>query len=345
MRNVLLGILVILVALTGCSSTTAPAPTTSAGATASEQDPLASWNDTAASANIVDFVTRVTTAGGPDFVPQNERIAVFDNDGTLWAEAPVPFQLAFVLDEVKRRAATDPVLAADPMVQAANRGDLAALLAGDRQDGLMHLMALTHTGMTTDEFSKSVSDWMAAARHPRFNRPYDQLIYQPQRELLKYLRAKGFSTYIVSGGGADFMRVFSERVYGIPPEQVVGSTGTVRFEMRDGKPVLVKTADYVFVDDKEGKAAGIHEFIGRRPILAIGNSDGDQAMLEYTTIGNPLPSLGVLIHHTDADREYAYDANPPASGKLVTALQEAGPANWIVVDMKNDWNAVFVPEQ
>ena len=268
-------------------------------------------------------------------------IAVFDNDGTLWTEAPVPFQAAFVFDELKRRAPNEPALAADPMVQAALKGDVATLLAGDRHEGLLHVLALTHAGMTTDEFDQQVRDWMAVARHPRFDRPYDQLTYAPQQQLLNYLRDNGFRTFIVSGGGADFMRTFSERVYGIPPEQVVGSTGTTKFEMRDGKPVLVKTMDYVFVDDKEGKPSGIHEFIGRRPILAVGNSDGDQAMLQYTTIDNPLPSLGVLIHHTDAEREYAYDANPPASGKLVTALQEAGPAGWTVVDMKNDWNTVF----
>lgn len=333
MHKLLAAVMTVLLLLPGCSirHDTDAAP----------QDPLPSWNDTAARRSIVDFVQRVTTPGGPDFVPDVDRIAAFDNDGTLWPEAPVPFQVAFALDEVTERARTDPQLAADPMVQAATNGDFAQLLAGDRDAGLMHVLGLTHTGMTTDQFDKQVGDWLATAEHPRFGRPYDQLTYQPQQELLKYLRANGFRTYIVSGGGADFMRVFSDRVYGIPPEQVVGSTATVRFEMRDGKPVLIKTADYVFVDDKAGKPAGIHEFIARRPILAVGNSDGDQAMLEYTTIANPRPSLGVLIHHTDAEREYAYDANPPASGQLVTALQEAPTAGWTVVDMKNDWNTVF----
>ena len=308
---------------------------------AEQPDPLSAWNDTEAKRTIVDFVGRVTATGGADFVPEADRIAVFDNDGTLWTEAPVPFQAAFVFDELKRRAPNEPELAADPMVQAALKGDVATLLAGDRHEGLLHVLALTHAGMTTDEFDQRVRDWMAVARHPRFDRPYDQLTYEPQQQLLNYLRDNGFRTFIVSGGGADFMRTFSQRVYGIPPEQVVGSTGTTKFEMRDGKPILVKTQDYVFVDDKEGKPSGIHEFIGRRPILAVGNSDGDQAMLQYTTIDNPLPSLGVLIHHTDAEREYAYDADPPASGRLVTALQEAGPAGWTVVDMKNDWNTVF----
>jgi phosphoserine phosphatase len=330
--RILIALLAALtVVLTGCS----------AAAEKPAEDPLPAWKDTAAKSSIVDFVRRVSTPDTPDFVPQADRIAVFDNDGTLWTEAPLPFQAAFVFDELKRRAPDEPELAADPMVRAALKGDVATLLAGDRHEGLLHVLALTHAGMTTDDFDQRVRDWMAVARHPRFDRPYDQLTYEPQLQLLNYLRANGFRTYIVSGGGADFMRTFSQRVYGIPPEQVVGSTGTTKFEMRDGKPVLVKTQDYLFVDDKEGKPSGIHEFIGRGPILAVGNSDGDQAMLQYTTIDNPLPSLGVLIHHTDAEREYAYDANPLASGRLVTALQEAGPAGWTVVDMKNDWNTVF----
>ena len=324
-------VLIALIAVTGCGSNRGE----------ESADPLSAWNETAAKTSITAFVDRVTTQDDPEFVAKEDRIAVFDNDGTLWAEAPMPFQLAFALDEIKRRAAAEPEVAADPMAQAALRGDIATLLAGDRHEGLLRILALTHTGMTTDEFTKRVDDWMATARHPRFDLPYDQLTYEPQQQLLNYLRANGFRTYIVSGGGADFMRVFSQRVYGIPPEQVVGSTGTVDFEMRDGKPILVKSADYVFVDDKAGKPAGIHEFIGRRPILAVGNSDGDQAMLQYTTIGNSRPSLGVLIHHTDAEREYAYDANPPASGKLVSALIEAKPAGWTVVDMKTDWNRVF----
>lgn len=290
MRKLLTVLLTVLLCITGCSSKDRAA------------DPLSAWDDTAAKHSITEFVERVTAAGNPQFVAAEDRIAVFDNDGTLWAEA---------------------------------------LLAGDRHEGLLRVLALTHTGMTTDEFNQRVTDWMATARHPRFGKPYDQLTYQPQQQLLNYLRDNGFRTFIVSGGGADFMRVFSRRVYGIPPEQVVGSTGTTKYELREGKPVLVKTSDYVFVDDKAGKPSGIHEFIGHRPILAVGNSDGDQAMLEYTTIDNPRPSLGVLIHHTDADREYAYDAEPPSSGKLVTALQAAQPNGWTVVDMKNDWKTVF----
>ncbi|QRY47875.1 haloacid dehalogenase-like hydrolase [Mycolicibacterium boenickei] len=329
MRNLMAVLLTVLLCMTGCSSNDGAA------------DPLSAWNDTSAKNSITEFVKRVTTTDTPDFVAPEDRIAVFDNDGTLWTEAPLPFQAAFVIDELKRRAPHEPVLAADPMVQAALKGDVATLLAGDRHEGLLRVLALTHSGMTTDEFDQRVTDWMATAKHPRFDRPYDQLTYEPQQQLLSYLRDNGFRTFIVSGGGADFMRVFSQRVYGIPPEQVVGSTGTTKYELRDGKPVLVKTMDYVFVDDKAGKPSAIHEFIGRRPILAVGNSDGDQAMLEYATIDNPRPSLGVLVHHTDAEREYAYDANPPSSGKLVTALQQAGPDSWTVVDMKNDWKTVF----
>jgi phosphoglycolate phosphatase-like HAD superfamily hydrolase len=331
MRAMLLCLTAVLFGATGCA----------ADSSKPETDSLPGWNNTPAKEVVTAFVTRVTTPESPDFVAVEDRIAVFDNDGTLWPEDPVPFQLQFVLDELTRLAASDPQLLADPMVQAALRGDLATLLAGKGHEGLLHVLALTHTGMTTAEFDRSVSAWLTSARHPRFDRPYDQLTYVPQLELLNHLRANGFRTYIVSGGGADFMRVFSQRVYGIPPEQVVGSTGTVKYELREGKPVLIKTADYVFVDDKAGKPAGIHEFIGRRPILAVGNSDGDQAMLEYTTIDNPRPSLGVLIHHTDAEREYAYDAHPASSGALVTALVQARSAGWIVVDMKADWNTVF----
>ena len=266
---------------------------------------------------------------------------MFDNDGTLWPEAPVPFQAAYVFDELKRRTPDEPQLAADPMVQAALDGDIATLMAGAQHDGLMRVLALTHAGMTTEEFDSRVATWMASAQHPRFGRRYDQLTFQPQQQLHAYLRANGFRTFIVSGGGADFMRVWTERVYGIPPEQVVGTTGKVRYELREGKPELTKTTDYIFVNDKAGKPAGIHEHIGRRPVMCVGNSDGDQAMLEYTTIANPRPSLGVLIHHTDGEREYRYDTEPPSTGKLISALHAAGEHGWTVVDMKVDWNTIF----
>ena len=304
-------------------------------------DLLPSWNDGPARQAIIDFVTRTTTPGSPDFVPIPERIAVFDNDGTLWPENPLPFQLAFVIDELKRRAPGEPKLAEDPMVKAALAGDMAKLLAGKHYDGLLHILALTHAGMTTGEFAAAVDRWLASARHPRYGLPYDRLAYQPMLEVLAYLRANGFKTFIVSGGGADFMRVFAERVYGIPPEQVVGSTARTVFELRDSGPVLVKTMDNLFVDDKAGKPAGIHQFIGRRPIASFGNSDGDLAMLQYTTINNPRPSFGLIVHHTDAEREYAYDAVTKSSGKLVDALKEAPQRGWTVVDMKRDWKTVF----
>jgi hypothetical protein len=304
--------------------------------------PLASWNDTAAKKAITEFVTRVTDKDSPDFVPPAERIAVFDNDGTLWPENPMPFQLAFALDELERRLPDEPAWKDDPMVTAALEGNLPALLA-DHYKGLFHIIELTGSGMTTTDFADRVRAWFATAKHPRLDRPYDQLAYQPMLELLAYLRANGFKTFIVSGGGADFMRVFSERVYGVPPEQIVGSNTRAIYELREDTPVLVKTMDDLFIDDKAGKPVGIHQFIGRRPIACFGNSDGDQQMLEYTTIDNPRPSFGVLLHHTDPEREYAYDAKPKSSGKLVTALADAPKRGWVVVDMKNDWSEVFAP--
>ena len=304
--------------------------------------PLASWRDNDAKKAITEYVLRVTDEKSPDFVPAPERIAVFDNDGTLWPENPMPFQLAFALDELKQRLPDEPAWKEDAMVQAALEGDLPTLLA-DHYKGLFHILELTGSGMTTVEFADRVRNWLATAKHPRFHRPYDQLAYQPMLELLQYLRDNGFKTFIVSGGGADFMRVFSERVYGIPPEQVVGSNARTVYELRDDGPVLVKTLQHLFVDDGPGKPVGIHQFIGRRPIACFGNSDGDLQMLEYTTIDNTRPSLGVIIHHTDAEREYAYDAKPKSSGKLVTALADAPKRGWIVVDMKNDWAEIFTP--
>ena len=304
-------------------------------------DHLPSWNDTFAKKGIIAFVEKVTTSGSPDFVPESERIAVFDNDGTLWPENPVPFQLAYALDTLKQMTEIKPQLKKDPMVQAALSGDFSKLLEGKHHDGLMQVMALTHAGMTTGEFNTQVKNWLSSARHLRYGKPYDQLTYQPMQEVLNYLRQNGFKTFIVSGGGADFMRVWSERVYGIPPEQVIGSNALTKYELRESGPVLVKTMDSLFVDDKEGKPVGIHQFIGRRPIACFGNSDGDKAMLEYTTIQNPRPSFGLIVRHTDAEREYAYDAKPKSSGKLVEALKEAPERGWVVVDMKSDWKRVY----
>ncbi|QDT02471.1 haloacid dehalogenase-like hydrolase [Rubripirellula lacrimiformis] len=306
----------------------------------SAADPLPSWKATAAKKAIVDFVDRVATEGSPDFVPVAERIATFDNDGTLWCENPLPFQAIFAADEIERLLPDHPEWESNAAVQALQKRDVAGLSANHHK-GLLEILALTHAGMTTDEFDQRVRDWLATAEHPRFNRPFDQCVYQPMLELLTYLRANGFQTWIVSGGGVDFMRVFADDVYGIPPDQVIGSYGQVKFEMKDGKPTLTKTLDTVFIDDKEGKPVGIHTFIGRRPIAAFGNSDGDQAMIQYTTIDNPRPSFGLIVHHTDGEREYAYDANPKSSGKLVTALEAAPGNGWTVVDMKNDWTTVF----
>ncbi|MGA1540057.1 MAG: HAD family hydrolase, partial [Chthoniobacterales bacterium] len=300
-------------------------------------DPLPSWREGDAKKAVTGYVARVTDEDSPDFVPAPERIAVFDNDGTLWPENPVPFQLAFALDELQRRLPDEPEWKDDRFVQAALAGDLRALVA-DHHKGLLHIIELTGSGMTTVEFADRVRAWLASAKHPLFERPYDQLAYQPMLELLAYLRAHGFKTFLVSGGGADFMRVFSERVYGVPPEQVVGSNARVVYELRESGPVLVKTMDDLFIDDKSAKPAGIHQFIGRRPIACFGNSDGDQAMLEYTTIDNPRPSLGLIVHHTDAEREYAYDQDAKSSGKLVTALEDAPKRGWLIVDMKNDWS-------
>ena len=305
-------------------------------------DPLPSWNSGPAKQAILDFVAKVTDPDSKEFVPVPERLAVFDNDGMLWPENPMPFQLSFALDELKRRLPDEPAWKDDPMVQAALAGDLPTLLA-DHYKGIFHIIDLTGSGMTTEDFSDRVRAWFATAKHPRFDRPYDQLAYQPMLEVLEFLRANGFTTCIVSGGGADFMRVFAERVYGIPPEQVIGSNTRTVFELRDSGPVLVKTMKDLFIDDKSGKPVAIHQFLGRRPIACFGNSDGDKAMLEYTTINNPHPSFGLIVHHTDANREYAYDSSPKSSGKLVEALADAPKRGWIVVDMKTDWKKIFAP--
>jgi phosphoglycolate phosphatase-like HAD superfamily hydrolase len=275
-----------------------------ATALAAPVDPLQSWNESASKRAIIDFVERVTLTGSKDFVPVRERIAVFDNDGTLWPENPVPFQVAFMSYEITRQLPDHPEWKDDAAIRAFRTGDLAALTADDNR-GLLRILALTHAGITTDEFARRVSGWRNNDRHPRFRRAYTDCVYQPMLELLAYLRAQGFETWIVSGGGKDFMRVWSEEVYGIPPQHIIGSYGQVKCEMRDGKP------------------AAIWQFIYRRPIAAFGNSDGDQAMLQYITIGNPRPSFGLLVHHTDAEREYAYDAQPHSSGKLVGALAAA----------------------
>jgi phosphoglycolate phosphatase-like HAD superfamily hydrolase len=308
-----------------------------AGALA-QDDPLPSWNDGAVKKSIVDFVTRTTTTGSADFVPVPERIAVFDNDGTLWTEQPVYFQFAFAIDRVKQLAPQHPKWQTREPFKSILAGDMAGLAASG-QKGLLEVVAATHSGMTTEEFARTVGEWITSAQHPRFKRPYIDLVYQPMIELLAYLRGHGYKTFIVSGGGIEFMRPWTEKVYGIPPEQVVGSSGVVKFELRDGKPVLIKEPEVEFIDDGPGKPVGINRFIGRRPVFAFGNSDGDQQMLEYTAGGEGLRFMG-LVHHTDAAREYAYDRQSHI-GRLDKALDEAIQRRWTVVDMKADWNTIY----
>ena len=304
-----------------------------------QSDPLASWNDGAAKQSIVSFVTRVTTQGGPDFVPQDQRIATFDNDGTLWIEQPMYVQLAFILDRVRVLAPQNPAWKTKQPYKAVLDGDMKALAASGEK-GLVELMAVTHAGMTSDEFSRIVTDWLATARQPKFNKPYTELVYQPMLEVLAYLRANSFKTFIVSGGGIEFMRPWSERIYDIPPEQVIGSSIKTRFEMRDGRPVLMRLAQINFIDDKTGKPVGINQHIGRRPIAAFGNSDGDLEMLQWTTMSGSGARFGLIVHHTDAEREYAYDRQSHV-GKLDKALDAAAVNKWTVADMKKDWKRVF----
>ena len=304
-----------------------------------QSDPLPSWNDGATKKSITDFVARVTTEGTADFVPPAERIATFDNDGTLWCEQPVYFQVAFAFDRLKAVAEQRPELRGKQPFKAALERDMKALGASGEK-GLLQIIAATHAGMTVDEFHKTVLDWIGSARHPRFNRPYTDLVYQPMLELLAWLRANQFKTFIVSGGGIEFMRPWTERTYGIPPEQVVGSSGVTTYVMQSpDKPVLMKEAKVEFIDDGPGKPVGINHFIGRRPYFAFGNSDGDQQMLEWTAAGDGLRYMG-LVHHTDAVREYAYDRNSPI-GRLDKAWDEAVRRKWTVVDMKNDWKVIY----
>ena len=301
-------------------------------------DPLPSWNEGPTKQSIVTFVEAVTTTGSPDFVPTEDRIATFDNDGTLWPEQPMYTQLAFALDRVKAMVPLHPEWRDTQPFKAVLDGDLKGL-AATGQKGLLELVTATHAGMTTDEFSTIVTGWLATARHPRFDKPYTDLVYQPMLELLAYLRANGFKTYIVSGGGVEFMRPWSNTVYGVPPEQVIGSSIKTVYEMRDGLPRLFRLPEINFIDDKSGKPIGINQFIGRRPIAAFGNSDGDLEMLQWTTLISQR-RFGLIVHHTDAEREYAYDRNS-AFGKLDVALDAAALNKWTVADMKNDWKVIF----
>lgn len=299
---------------------------------------LRSWNEGPAKQAIVDFVAAVTAEGGDYYVAPDDRLAVFDNDGTLWSERPLYFQLLFAIDRVREMAPSHPEWAATQPFQAVLENDWAAF-AGFSFDELAELLAATHTGMTTHEFNAQIDHWIATARHPTTGRPYTDMVFQPMLELLHYLRRHGFATYIVSGGGADFMRVWSEEVYGIPPQQVIGTTVETVYEVRDGEPVLVRLAELNHFDDEAGKPVGIHRFIGRRPILAFGNSDGDHEMLQWTDAGDGLRFCG-LVHHTDAEREWAYDRGAHIGG-LDEAWDEAVEKGWTVVDMKKDWKRIY----
>jgi hypothetical protein len=302
-------------------------------------DLLPSWNEGAAKQAILDFVRRTTTKDSKDFVAPTDRIAVFDNDGTLWPENPMPFEVAFSLDTAKAMLAKKPELAEKPAYKALAGGDVKALTENHLKL-LLELVVATHAGQTTEQFNKAVADWIATARHPRFGRLYADCTYQPMQEVLTLLRANGYKTYIVSGGGQDFMRVWSQRVYGIPPHQVIGSVFKTRYQLISDKPMLIILPEIALIDDKAGKPTGIHAFIGKRPVMCFGNSDGDHEMLQLTTIGRQ-PSFGLIVHHTDDEREYAYDANPKSSGRLIEALAAAPKRGWLVADMKKDWKQVF----
>lgn len=303
-------------------------------------DPLPSWNAGEVKQSIIDFVSTVTDEKSPDYVPPAERIATFDNDGNLWAEQPMYFQLFFAIDRIKALAPDHPEWKTQEPFASVLKGDLETALAGGMK-AVEEIVMASHAGMTTDEFEQIVTDWIGTARHPTTGRPFTEMVYQPMLELLDYLRANGFKTFIVSGGGIEFMRPWTEAVYGIPPEQVVGSSIVTTFELRDGEPVLVRQPELSFVDDKEGKPVGINTHIGRRPIFASGNSDGDLQMLQYTAAGDGARFM-LYLHHTDAEREWAYDRDSHV-GRLDRGLDEARERGWAVIDMKKDWKAVFPP--
>src|SRR5437763_5564623 len=303
------------------------------------QDPLPSWNDGPARKAIIDLVAKVTKEGSPDFVPPEERIATFDNDGTLWCEQPLYFQLLFALDRIKALAPQHPEWKTKEPFASLLKGDLKGALAGGER-AMLEIIVVTHAGMTTADFEQIVKDWIATAKHPKFKRPYTECIYQPMVELLAYLRANGFKTFIVSGGGIEFMRPWTEKVYGVPPEQVVGSSIKTKYEMRDGKPVLMRLPEMNFIDDKTGKPVGINSHIGRRPIAAFGNSDGDQQMLEWTQAGSGA-RLMMLVHHDEAVREFAYGAESKIGTFSDALMTEVKKNDWAVISMKNDWKRIF----
>lgn len=306
--------------------------------TVAATDMLPSWNEGVTKKAIIDFVTKTTNEGSADFIPVADRIACFDNDGTLWTEQPMYFQLAFALDQIKVLASQHPEWKTKQPFKAVLDNDIKAVMAGGEKS-LAALMSITHAGMTTETFEASVKQWMKTAKHPKTGKHYNEMTFLPMVELLNYLRSNGFKTFIVSGGGIDFMRAWAEVAYGIPPYQVVGSSGEYKYEVQDNKGVLIKLPELNFNDDKEGKPVGIIRNIGKRPVFTVGNSDGDYAMLQYTSTGSG-PRFGMIIHHTDSIREVAYDRNSPI-GKLNKGLDDAAKYNWLIVDMKNDWNKIY----
>jgi hypothetical protein len=309
-------------------------------ATAQTADPLPSWNNGKAKKSIIEFVAKVTKKSSPHFVPPSERIATFDNDGTLWGEQPMYFQLFFALDRVKALSSQHPEWKDTEPFASLLKGDVKGALAGGER-AMLEIVMATHAGMTSDEFAQIVKDWLATAKHPGTKRPFPEMVYQPMLEVLSYLRANGFKTFIVSGGGIEFMRPWTEKVYGIPPEQVIGSSIKTNFELRDGKPVLVRLPELNFIDDKAGKPVGINQHIGCRPIAAFGNSDGDLEMLQWTA-GGTGARFALIVHHTDAVREWAYDRKSHV-GQLDKALDEAQTKGWTVIDMKQDWKVIYPP--
>tara|TARA_R100000027_G_scaffold52103_2_gene40812 strand:- start:40656 stop:41675 length:1020 start_codon:yes stop_codon:yes gene_type:complete len=308
-----------------------------------QTDPLPSWNDGETKAAIIEFVEAVSTEDSPDFVPIPERVATFDNDGTLWSEQPAYFQLFYAMDQIRDMADQHPEWQNTEPFKSVLNNDMTGVMASG-EEGLIKIVMASHSNISAEDFQDSVRGWLESATHPTTGLPYEQMVYQPMLELLSYLRANDFKTFIVSGGGIDFMRVFTEQVYGIPPEQVIGSTGDAKFEMIDGVPVILKEGEIAFVDDKAGKPVGIYRHIGRRPIFAAGNSDGDLQMLQYTTIPrdaeDTTPRMGIIVRHTDADREWAYDRDSKI-GHLDQALDMADGQGWIVIDMAGDWSQIY----
>lgn len=340
-RNYLF-IVVLLFSMNGCKEQAKEKdeqePPTSMKDISEMPDPLPSWNEGQSKKAIRGFVKSVTGKNGNAFIKEEDRIAVFDNDGTLWVEQPAYTQFLFAIDRVKALAPKHPEWKNLEPYKSILEGNTEGLKAGGKK-AVVELLKATHAGMSTEEFAEIVEDWISTARHPRLNRPYTRCIYQPMLELIDYLKANGFKVFIVSGGGIEFMRPWSDSVYGVPPAQVIGSRIKTRYEVRDGKPLLIRLPELDFMDDREGKPAGIHEHIGRRPLAAFGNSDGDFQMLEWTTSGRD-PAFGLIVHHDDAEREYAYDRESIV-GKLDRASTEAPQRGWIVVSMKNDWNRIF----